>query len=227
MDTKICNICRVEKDINYFQLGINKRNGIEISYRYNKCKDCDKDRINKKNAKSRAKRRVQNRKYQIEYNKRPGRKEAQAEYDRQYYTLNKDKIVKRATDHTRKKRATDPIFRMKEIISNSIGQALKKRGSKKNGNSTFKFLPYSLEELRQHLEAQFEPWMTWDNHGVYRLDIWDDNNSSTWTWQVDHIIPHSMFNYTSMKDESFQKCWALENLRPYSAKQNIIDKDRK
>jgi hypothetical protein len=26
-----------------------------------------------------------------------------------------------------------------------------------------------------------------------------------------------------MDDENFKKCWALENLRPYSAKQNIID----
>jgi hypothetical protein len=26
-----------------------------------------------------------------------------------------------------------------------------------------------------------------------------------------------------MEDENFKKCWSLENLRPYSAKQNIID----
>jgi hypothetical protein len=26
-----------------------------------------------------------------------------------------------------------------------------------------------------------------------------------------------------MTDENFQKCWALKNLRPYSAKQNVID----
>lgn len=29
--------------------------------------------------------------------------------------------------------------------------------------------------------------------------------------------------YNSLKHPDFQKCWALENLRPYSAKQNIID----
>lgn len=26
-----------------------------------------------------------------------------------------------------------------------------------------------------------------------------------------------------MEDDNFKRCWALENLRPYSAKQNIID----
>jgi hypothetical protein len=39
----------------------------------------------------------------------------------------------------------------------------------------------------------------------------------------DHIIPQSKLQYTSMKDENFKKCWSLENLRPLSAKQNVID----
>ena len=29
--------------------------------------------------------------------------------------------------------------------------------------------------------------------------------------------------YQSMADENFRKCWALDNLRPLSAKQNIMD----
>lgn len=42
-------------------------------------------------------------------------------------------------------------------------------------------------------------------------------------WQLDHIIPHSEFKYISVENEVFKKCWALENLRPYSAKQNLLD----
>lgn len=41
------------------------------------------------------------------------------------------------------------------------------------------------------------------------------------------IVPHSKFKYTSMEDQSFQKCWALINLRPYSAKQNLLDGNRR
>lgn len=26
-----------------------------------------------------------------------------------------------------------------------------------------------------------------------------------------------------MNEENFKKCWALSNLRPYSAKQNLLD----
>ena len=49
------------------------------------------------------------------------------------------------------------------------------------------------------------------------------NYQSTWTWQIDHIILRADLLYTSMEDENFKKCWALSNLRPYSAKQNILD----
>lgn len=88
-------------------------------------------------------------------------------------------------------------------------------------------MPYTVKELKNHIESLFEPWMTWKNWGKYRVNSWDDNNSSTWKWNIDHIIPQSLFSYSSTEDEKFKQCWALENLRPYSAKQNIIDGVRK
>lgn len=69
--------------------------------------------------------------------------------------------------------------------------------------------------------------MNWANYGQYNASTWDDSDPSTWTWQIDHIIPRSKFTYESMKDSEFEKCWALNNLRPYSAKQNIIDGNRR
>ena len=65
--------------------------------------------------------------------------------------------------------------------------------------------------------------MNWQNKGSYRVKTWDDNDQTTWKWQIDHIIPQSDLPYTSMEDDNFKKCWALENLRPLSAKQNIFD----
>jgi hypothetical protein len=84
-----------------------------------------------------------------------------------------------------------------------------------------------MQDLKIYIEAQFEPWMTWDNHGNYDLNTWDDNDQFTWVWQIDHIIPQSLLPYTSMEDDNFKKCWALENLRPYSAKQNLLDGNRR
>lgn len=64
--------------------------------------------------------------------------------------------------------------------------------------------------------------MNWNNRGKYNYKKWNDNDLSTWTWQLDHIIPHANFHYTSMTDVDFKKCWALDNLRPVSAKENIL-----
>ena len=80
-----------------------------------------------------------------------------------------------------------------------------------------------MDELKSHLEQQFESWMNWKNYGKYNKNTWNDNDQLTWTWQIDHIIPHSTFNYESMEDEEFKKCWSLDNLRPYSSKQNFLD----
>lgn len=82
-------------------------------------------------------------------------------------------------------------------------------------------LGYTIEELKQHIEKQFEPWMNWDNWGVYNIALWDNNDKSTWTWQVDHIKPLSSFKIKSMLDSSFKECFSLENLRPISSLENM------
>ena len=154
------------------------------------------------------------RKYQKEY--RIKNKEYFAEYQKEYQY-----------SYRKKRKLIDPTFKLRLSLSTAINFALKKASTSKNGKSIGKYLTYTMQELKEHLESQFEPWMTWDNHGTYDPKIWNDNDQSTWTWQIDHIIPCSKFHYFSMEDNKFLECWALSNLRPYSAKQNIIDKDKR
>lgn len=118
----------------------------------------------------------------------------------------------------RKKMA--PAAKLRKNVSRVIGRAL---SSGKNGDSCTKYLPYSFQELKEHLEKQFEPWMNWKNYGLYDSKTWNDNVPSTWTWNVDHIIPQSTFKYFSMKDNEFQQCWALSNLRPLASKNNFLE----
>ena len=131
------------------------------------------------------------------------------------------KLNKRNSQARRRK---DPIFKIHQNISFAVNKAIKRNGSIK-GDSIVKYLPYTIQELKEHLERQFEPWMNWNNWGSYNRETWDDSNYNTWKWNIDHIIPKSSFYYTSMGDENFRKCWALGNLRPYSAKQNVMDQD--
>ena len=70
----------------------------------------------------------------------------------------------------------------------------------------FEELDFTMEELRTHLESQFEDWMNWNNHGL---------------WHIDHIKPVASFNCTSMEDEEFKECWALTNLRPLKDTENM------
>jgi len=86
-----------------------------------------------------------------------------------------------------------------------------------------KYLGYNVNDLKRHIFSQFEDWMNCYNHGIYKKSTWKDQDPTTWTWQLDHIIPHADFFYTSVNDQQFKDCWALNNLRPYSAKQNQID----
>lgn len=120
-------------------------------------------------------------------------------------------------------RKTDPAYRIHKSVSYSIWCCLKNNDSSKNNQSCSQFLTYSDQELKEHLEKQFESWMSWNNYGAYRRSVWDDNDPSTWTWQIDHIIPQSDLPYQSMEDEKFKICWSLTNLRPYSSKQNLLD----
>lgn len=132
-----------------------------------------------------------------------------------------------------KKSRKTPLYKLRKTVSVMIGRILKNNGSNKNGQSISQFLPQTISKIKSHIEILFghpsnltsegKIWMTWENHGKYDSKTWNDNDYSTQKWQLDHIIPQSDLPYTSMEDENFKKCWALENLRPLSAKQNSID----
>jgi hypothetical protein len=94
-------------------------------------------------------------------------------------------------------------------------------------HSSSKYLPYTIQELKEHLEFQFEPWMTCDNQGKYDSQTCDDNDQTTWIWNIDHIVPQSKLTYTSLDEYNFQKAWALNNLRPLPAKQNLLNGNRR
>ena len=127
------------------------------------------------------------------------------EYDKIYNIKNKSKIRKKNNEWKRNKRKNDLNYKIYSNISNSIYQALTKN---KNFKKWHTMVPYSLEELKLHLESKFTKGMSWENYGLYG-------------WHIDHIIPQSFFKYKSYEDEAFKVCWALSNLQPLWATKEI------
>ncbi len=90
--------------------------------------------------------------------------------------------------------------------------------------STFDILGYSYTELTSHIGGRFSQpkwngyeWV--DNSKEYSWDNMDD-------WHIDHIRPVSSFNFTTTDCEDFKKCWALNNLQPLWAKDNMSKGDK-
>lgn len=108
----------------------------------------------------------------------------------------------------------DPVKKLKHIVGSAVRDALVRRQSSKDGGRTFDYLPYTPQQLKEHLEEQFEPWMTWENYG-------GRNDSPRKTWQIDHVKPQASYSFMSMDDPEFQECWALENLRPLEKIENM------
>lgn len=123
-------------------------------------------------------------------------------YNKKYQKINKKKIQKNRLN----KYHNNYRYKLRQNITNLINHRLHSRFSSKNWRPISSFLPYTIDELIRHLEKQFKKGMTWSNHGK---------------WHIDHIRPDCKFNYKSVDDEKFKKCWALENLQPLWAEDNL------
>lgn len=92
-------------------------------------------------------------------------------------------------------------------IAHSMSVRLYSLITDKKNTRTEDLIGYKKEELLLHLERQFLDGMSWENYGQ---------------WHVDHIVPVSAFNIRSKNDiEEIRACWALSNLRPLWASDNI------
>jgi hypothetical protein len=135
-----------------------------------------------------------------------GRSESKKQYSVKRYQENREEIIKKQGKYHKRKLQENPELRLRENISRLVRFQITKNGSTKSGSKIFDYLPYSLEELKYHLESLFQEGMTWDNYGK---------------WHIDHIISQSKLPFSSMEDENFLKCWSLDNLQPLWAEDNF------
>jgi hypothetical protein len=114
-------------------------------------------------------------------------KEYQKEYQKKYYEENKSKLIEQSKEYKKEyyknKRLNEPLFKLKENIRTRIYNSIKLSGFKKSSR-TEQILGCSFDDFIMYLESKFEPWMNWDNYGLY-------NGTENYGWDIDHKIPSS------------------------------------
>lgn len=201
LNTKQCTKCNIFRHIDEYYK--NKRGNLHPW-----CKDCYKEYYKNNTPKIK--------KYQEEWAKL--NKKSRSKYRKKRYQENKEKLTlsskqyqedhkeeyKEYAKHYQKKRHKEnPTIRISHNISVLMRQSLK---GKKNNKHWESIIGYTIKDLMTHLESKFQKDMVWKNYGK---------------WHIDHIIPISLWEFETYTDREFKQCWALANLQPLWALDNI------
>lgn len=119
--------------------------------------------------------------------------------------MTREEQLRRKAEYKRIYRAR-PGYRIDRNISEVVRRYLRRMKKGKPPGGWTQLVGYTLKELLSHLESQFADGMTWSNYGE---------------WHIDHIRPKASFDFTGDADEQFLECWALSNLQPLWAEDNI------
>lgn len=103
---------------------------------------------------------------------------------------------------------TKPIYRVRRVLATRVTNALKYSKTTKSTNLKT-LIGCTFEEARNHIQKQFKPGMSWDNHGK---------------WHIDHIKPLSKFNLLDPNEQL--KAFNYKNLQPLWAKENLSKGNR-
>jgi len=153
---------------------------------------------------------LENREEKIKYQKIYAlkNKEKIKEYAEGYWLKNKKhlkeysrKNIERTRNWERNRYQTDVNFKLRKNCRNRIRGALK--GNFKSA-STMELIGCTIEELRRHIESKFEPWMTWENHGL---------------WDIEHIKAMSTFDLRCPVQQ--RACCHWSNLQPLEHIENM------
>jgi len=120
-----------------------------------------------------------------------------------YYLNNKNKVYINNKKQFKQKYGVDINYTLRHILRGRLETALKNRSKV---GSAVKDLGCTIGQLMDHLQKQFQPGMSWSNHGLFG-------------WHIDHIKPLSSFNLEN-REELLEACH-YTNLQPLWAEINL------
>lgn len=186
-NTKECTKCKEEKELKLFYKNKNTKDGKSSS-----CKECQllqkkEYHINNKELLNKKSKDYYNNNKENELLKRKiyysNNKERIDSVKKVYNNNNKEKIRKNKREYRKNRSINDPLFKFKDNIRCLIYNSLYTKGFSKK-SKTNEILGCSYDELIKYIENMFEPWMTWENKGLY-------NGELNYGWDIDHKIPLS------------------------------------
>lgn len=216
---KICQKCNIEKSLNNFVKNKNRKDGLNTW-----CKLCVKEY----KSENKLLHSIVRKKYEIinkdiisiKQNLYKNENKDHIKEKRKIYNCINSEVIASKQKHYRSnnrpkinyyhknKRITDPLYKLRNNIRNSIYQSLKYNGYFKS-KRTEEILGCTFEEFKLYIELLFKPWMTWENQGLY-------NGELDYGWDIDHIIPLS----SAKTEEEIIKLNHFSNLQPLCSKAN-------
>ncbi len=185
METKICAKCGEEKVLSEYH-----RSKCSTDGHQPRCKDCARVYYQANVEKIALQRQTYRRKNRATV----------AKGKRKYNKANREKINAYQRKYDQRRRDAGAKFRLRSSLRNRIWRAL--NGTAKSVG-TMELIGCNIEELKEHLEFQFQEGMTWDNYGG---------------WHVDHIKPCASFDLSDIEQQKL--CFNYTNLQPLWAEDN-------
>lgn len=184
---KTCSRCKQEKDESDFSPDTRKEGKLLAA-----CRDCIRLRQKAYNDANRDSHKEWCKSYY------QNNKQACKDRAKKWEEKNKDSVVSRKREYQKKKYNTSIHYRLRVILRARLNCIL---GGKQKAGSAVRDLGCSTEELKKHIESQWEDGMSWDNYGRGKDK-----------WSIDHIIPISLFNLED--EEQLKKACHYTNLKP-------------
>ncbi len=171
---------------------------------------------------------------------REANKEKLKKKQQEYYENNRDAVIAKQKKYAQENPDKIKLQRKQRMVKDREGELAKKRASEKRRYATpigklsinmrtrmnlvlgrflkdtkiasgVRDLGCSIEELKVHLESQFNSRMTWDNWGEY--------------WHIDHIYPFAAIPDKNDRSQILAVCnW--RNLQPLTATANLKKGDK-
>lgn len=194
-DLHYCTYCKQWKTKDNFWKNSKKtKTGLKTSLR-NQCKDCYKIYIEEYKKKNPEKLRANAR------NSYHRNIDINRERRRDYYHNHADEISKKHKKYIEEhKEQVSKYIRINanyNLFTTTFRLLFK---NKIQTSELFSYLSYTYEELKEHLEFQFDENMNWDNYGEY--------------WTIDFILNKNLFDLTDRFSHDFKIFFSLKNIRP-------------